>query len=70
MNTLLASIVKSREIHRNTVQNRALEQAIFHDYAEKMVAPIVDAEDKNTNMITDKLHEDGTKLRRRFQRLD
>ena len=70
MNTLLASIVKSREIHRNTVQNHALEQAIFHDYAEKMVVPIVDAEDKNTNMITDKLHEDGTKLRRRFQRLD
>jgi hypothetical protein len=56
--------VKSREIKRNIVQERYLEQAGFRDYAEKLGAPIVEAEDKNT---TDKLHENYTNLRKRFQ---
>jgi hypothetical protein len=60
LNKILASIVKSREIQRNIVQERSLEQAGFRDYAEKLGAPIVEAEEKNTNMITDKLHENDT----------
>ena len=40
-------------------QESSLEQAGFRDHAEKLNAPIVEAEDKNTNIITDKLHENN-----------
>ena len=43
LNKLLASIVESREIQRNIVQERSLEQAGFRDYAEKFGAPIVES---------------------------
>jgi hypothetical protein len=33
-------------------------------------APIIEAEDQNANMISDKLHGNDTNLRRRFQQLD
>ena len=42
LNKLLASIVKSR----NIVQEHSLEQVGFRDYAVKLSAPIVEAEDK------------------------
>ena len=32
--------MKSREIQRNIVQGRSLEQGGFRDYAEKLGAPI------------------------------
>ena len=70
LNKLLASILKSRDIQKKIVQERAFEQAGFHDYALKFGAPTVKKEDKNTNMITDKLHENDTDSRRRFQRLN
>ena len=38
--------MKSRKIQRNIVQERSLEQAGFLDYAEKLGAPIFEAEDK------------------------
>ena len=60
LNKLLASIVKSREILKNIVQDRSLEPVRPRDYAEKLIAPILEAEDKNTNMINDKLHENDT----------
>ena len=41
--------MKSREIQRNIIQERSLEQPGFHDNAEKLGAPIAEAEDKNTN---------------------
>ena len=62
MDKLLASIVKSREIKRKIVQERAIEKAGFRDYTEKLGAPFVEAEDKNTNMITDKLNENYISL--------
>ena len=68
LNKFLAIIVKSREIQRNIVQGFSLEQAGFCDYAEKLGAPIVDAEHKNTNMITNKVYENHTNRRRRLKR--
>ena len=56
LNKLLASIVKCREIQKIIIQGRSLEQAGFRYCAETLWAPIVEAEDKNANMITDTLH--------------
>ena len=39
---LVMSIVKSRGIQRNIVQEHSLEKAGFRDYAEKLGAPITD----------------------------
>jgi len=64
LNKLLAIIVKSREIQRSIVQKCSLEQAGFRDYAEKMVALIAEAGNKNKNMIIDKFHGNDTNLRR------
>ena len=46
LNKLIVSIVKKREIQRNIVQKRSLEQAGFCDYAEKLGTLIFEAEDK------------------------
>ena len=53
LNRLLTSIMKSREIQRNRVQERSTEQAGFRDYAKKLGAQVVEAENKNTKMISD-----------------
>ena len=62
--------MKSREIQRNIVEERSLEQARFHDYTGKLGDSIIEAENKNKNMITDKLRENDTNLKRRLQRQD
>ena len=49
---MLANTVESSKIQRNIVQERFLEEDGFRDYAEKLGAPIVEAENKNTNLIT------------------
>ena len=43
LNKILASIFKSREIQRNIVQERSLEQSgfFFFYFAEKLCAPMV-----------------------------
>ena len=64
------SIVKSRETRRNIFQERSIKQAWFPDYAEKLGALVVEAEDKNTNMITDKLYENDVNLKRLLKRWD
>jgi len=61
---LLASILKSRETQLNIAQELSVERAGFRDYAEKLSALVVEAKDNITNMITDKLHEIDTNLRR------
>jgi len=38
--------VESRKIQRNIVQERSLALARFRDYAQKLRAPIIEAEDK------------------------
>ena len=48
----------------------ALVLAVFCNYAEKLGAPVVEAEGKNKNMITDKWNENENNLRKWFQRLD
>ena len=53
-NKSLASIVKSREIQRNVIKERSLEQAGFSNYAEKLGAPFIEAKDNITIIITDK----------------
>ena len=63
------SQVKS-EIKRNIGRDRSIEQIGFLDYSEKLGDTIVEAEDKNINMIIDKLHENEIYLRRQLQRLD
>ena len=48
LNKLLVSLVKNREMQSNIVQRHSLELTTFRDYAEKLGAPTVEAEDKNT----------------------
>ena len=47
-----------------------MERAWFCDHAEELGASFVEAEDKNTNMNTDKLHKNDPNLRRWLQNLD